>query len=118
MKDLENHVLTAVQEQPSPRSSTAAHTPGPWVSEISTSDFWIVAAQQSSHLSDLAYVWATHERPAKANARLMAAAPDMADAIKTAMHECWEPEHQVGVIMPAWVFDKLQAALAKAEVKS
>lgn len=74
------------------------HTPGPWKADPSTGDVTSAADD------DIAFVYS-----ARRDLSLIAAAPEMYDALKTL-------ENDNGAI-PPWLWDLIQAAIAKAEGK-
>ena len=57
------------------------HTPGPWVSFENT-DGHTIQGQNKEHVAYCDYTSDTEETPAKSNARLIAAAPEMLAALK------------------------------------
>ena len=69
---------------------TTRRTPGPWKA-VRNASFWEVVTPSPGQTlnqangyrpSSLAYVWGEGEKQAKANARLIAAAPDLLEALK------------------------------------
>ncbi len=93
-----------------------SHTPGPWFAWDSPRA-WYVFADEGDNPSNVpvADCTGTQERSraeCEANARLMAAAPDMLDALKAALEnlsECDDRKRQ-------WACDEVEAAIAKATV--
>lgn len=97
------------------------HTPGPW--EVSIGNDYAVTAEaypkayphhyKSDDLGEyLAYVGNRAEDFGKANARLIAAAPDMLEALEVMLQEPWltdsdKPKH--------WAQEQARAAIAKAK---
>ena len=83
------------------------HTPGPW-----SADFGETARIADPRGATLARATNIHlggRRPAnevEANAHLIAAAPEMYDLLATIEND--------GEQVPAWLWDKIQAVLAKA----
>jgi hypothetical protein len=69
--------------------SAAKHTPGPWKA-VRNASFWEVVTplpgqtldQANEYSPSLAYVWGEGEEQAEANARLIAAAPELLEALK------------------------------------
>jgi len=57
-------------------------TPGPWTAFQSTASFFDVVKGNGEYDPSVASVWASEGRPAGANARLIAAAPDMLAALQ------------------------------------
>lgn len=65
------------------------HTPGPWKA-VRNASFWEVVTpppgqtldQANEYSPSLAYVWGEGEEQAEANARLIAAVPDLLEALK------------------------------------
>lgn len=78
MTDLENHVATSEQEQPAPRSSLTDTTPGPWTYEAGLEGFYIGNGEA---IATIVYGYIDHPQNI-ANARLIAAAPDMLAALQ------------------------------------
>ena len=60
----------------------SGHTPGPWTAFQSTASFFDVVKGNGEYDPSVASVWASEGRPAGANARLIAAAPDMLEALR------------------------------------
>lgn len=89
---------------------TAKHTPGPWFFEVDAVEEGIVI--RDAHRNKLAYLL----NNGNANAKLIAAAPDMAEALKGMLSAfAWEAEGS-GSIRDA-VINKARASLAKAGVE-
>ena len=92
------------------------HTPGPWRAEkhpqhdhVHCSELWMIIAGEPDDCSD-AEIAQVIAYEAEANARLIAAAPDMLEALKEAralLRGC------IGEAI-----DRIDAALAKAEGRS
>lgn len=96
--------------------TTPRHTPGPWTithQDMVRSRDRFIADCQAAPMSARPCP-ATPED--MANARLIAAAPDLLEALKR-LRDWWatEPEDRDGDEMPADVFDGMHAAIAKAE---
>lgn len=69
-------------------TSIAQHTPGPWRSglyEISESCLKIQIEPVDSSKLAVAYAWGVDHEATKANAHLIAAAPEMLEALKVAL---------------------------------
>ncbi len=72
---------------------TTNHTPGPW-KKARNSSFWEVVTPFQDQLIDeadefspsVAYAWGSTEEEAEANASLIAAAPDLLEALQLAEH--------------------------------
>lgn len=77
------------------------HTPGPWTFD---DDYYVVAGEENDIICEL---WSQDK---DANARLIAAAPEMYEALK-AINKAFPWNEQ----MTRPVFDKVHAAIAKAE---
>ena len=105
--------------------STAKHTPGPW---IATKNADVVAGNTNGLIADafdgLPH-YETDKHIAVANARLIAAAPDLLEALKSAMdhiqmlEEGIEELRQLGATANfcgvSFSHEKARAAIAKAE---
>ena len=68
-------------------TTTHSHTSGPWYAEkldASPDHSWVI----NSELVEIARLpeWPDHQAEAEANARLIAAAPDMLDALRRLTH--------------------------------
>jgi len=92
--------------------SAAKHAHGPWKA-VRNASFWEVVTplpgqtldQANEYSPSLAYVWGEGEEQAEANARLIAAAPDLLEA----------PVHLTQVLKAAgYGTNKADAAIAKA----
>lgn len=91
------------------RTVSAQHTPGPW-----RSDYWDVYARDGRHVCKCTATGAIDEtHPSIANARLIAAAPDMLAALVAAVqaHGPFGDDSR-----PEWWQPALDA-IAKAEVR-
>ena len=84
------------------------HTPGPWIAEArSTLDtFYDVTTLDGS---GIAAIWDDSPGIAEANARLIAAAPDMVKALKVAHGAIWSGGNTVKAL------SAIEAAIAKAD---
>lgn len=93
--------------------SEVKHTPGPWtISPSRRSDNFCIYARDKDY--GIGEAWNLSGKPEnKANARLMAAAPDMLDALKRLI----EPTPGVAKL-PAWVYGIVKPAIDKAEGRS
>lgn len=88
-------------------TKTAQHTPGPWAAtKKEIGDFYIEGAAEE----DIAnvYGWSGAKAECEANARLIAAAPEMFEALKKAADYMGEMGHPDDLLAEA------RAALAKA----
>ena len=89
----------------------AKHTEGPWTShELEDGRFSVV------HWGPLAYVGADEPGVAEANARLMAAAPDLLEALD-GMVQCIDAFHDTSRPIPSYLsawYGAARAAIAKA----
>lgn len=113
----------------------AKHTPGPWTVDENTlagygdngSNFYVVAPNQDRHDGSIATLPMQHRlldygatpeyECAKANARLIAAAPELLEACKLfveAIDGCAYPAEDAGLVIAA-PMDAIRAAIAKAE---
>ena len=87
-------------------SEMSRHTPGPWEFEIITSSY--VTAFDGTHIADVHHGrTATAKAEGSANARLIAAAPDLLEALK----EVFSDHDAVNRL--SWV-NRAAAAIAKA----
>lgn len=80
------------------------HTPGPWVYEGPRNSIIVWADDGESRICFM-----TSDGPAEANARLIAAAPDLLKALKEAVYVAHAYDEH-----PGWL-DAARAAIAKAE---
>lgn len=97
--------LAAVDEARSASEGDAAavrHTPGPWVADRDGIEYSIYAASINDYIAD---VWD------EANAHLIAAAPELYEALKGMLDQPETPEAYDAMM------DRAQRALAKAEGK-
>jgi hypothetical protein len=85
----------------------ARHTPGPWFYD-DTMKGRVNINSQSAAVASIPYI----DAEAVANARLIAAAPDLLDALRRLMREEADGEFTIGLIEDA------RAAIAKAEGRS
>lgn len=130
--------LTATQGNS--MSAETKHTPGPWRYRPLRHDDWglirgpeaddggprngfgyIVARAYSGSfetVEELAAHRANNTDPAEANARLIAAAPDMLDALKAVAVEADEFDQEEDIILPAEMRGMIRAAIAKVEGQS
>lgn len=100
----------------------SAHTPGPWrITEINTEGFAHVSSSEHG-FGDIATTWNDQH---KANAHLIAAAPDMLAALKECDSRCrydGDYFHDIGDTArqdASWAAaDAAEAAIAKAEGQS
>jgi hypothetical protein len=84
------------------------HTPGPWVQTCESIDpDWHIVTTKGGAI--VANVFA----PQSSNARLIAAAPDMLEALRAVAQ--WVDQRTETHPADAW--DMVQAAIAKAEIK-
>ncbi len=101
----------------SPETTAPAHTPGPWKAELSQDGiYWEIQGRPESGLNvaiiPMAVVGETDvER--EANARLIAAAPDLLEACKQLLTFCDDLD-DAGPRGEGWQSDKLLKALANA----
>lgn len=84
---------------------TAKHTSGPWMIRAERYRFIHVYA----HVGGIAHL-DTIDAEGAANARLIAAAPDMLEALKEAAHFIEKENFAIG-----WNLDRLREVIAKAE---
>ena len=92
----------------------AKHTPGPWhesVGEIRAANGFCIATMEPPHPAAKGKGRAEHRSYQQANARLIAAAPDLLNALKTLIADFADyPASQ----RPCYAFDIARAAIAKA----
>ncbi len=93
------------------------HTPGPWLTTEST-EHWgrvNVTVQAAFTANEIATAWQGTTDVNRANARLIAAAPDLLEALNQVMSwiDNWSPEFAYEEEWPA-DRDKARAAIAKA----
>lgn len=110
-------------------SSEARHTPGPWEAQGTSGGWELFAWPDDGQVGDfIGKIWAG-ERNAEANARLIAAAPELLEVLKA--WEQWEGalilEHRENLLesMSTELYDQLlelqvqrNDAIAKAEGRS
>ncbi|KKL56125.1 hypothetical protein LCGC14_2248520 [marine sediment metagenome] len=90
------------------------HTPGPW--NVDTWDWWLVRAAASHRHLATVHVEHNGKNKAKANARLIASAPDLLEALKAC--DLYVAFHMKGIFdedAQDETLRKLRAAIAKAE---
>ena len=87
------------------------HTPGPWVAVARTNAYIDIEAPNQPGYS-AKQVASTSLTNHEANARLIAAAPEMLDALRRA-DAWWGDGKWYGPVTPAWL-DEARAAIAKA----
>lgn len=90
------------------------HTPGPWEASLNVCETrWLIYTQEQSlrHRGYLASTAETNE-DSEANAKLMAAAPDLLDALKELVTVA-----ESHISCPCPEIDEARAAIAKAEGK-
>lgn len=91
----------------------SGHTPGPWLVQQEGDGTWTVWTRQP-HIGELAFVQdedINGSFPAEANARAMAAAPDMLEALK------WIRKSLGWQYIPTETRSMVREAIAKAEGK-
>lgn len=95
--------------------SAAKHTPGPWsVGRAGPNkcptvgdDHWLMVAM---------VVYGEPPHPTAANAKLIAAAPELADALEAILDRCTDGRNEAdGASLAEWA-DEIRAALRKAGV--
>ena len=92
----------------------AEHTGGPWEWKEVSDDYFdgcVVFPQGTPYGDGVAEVWQGHEGW-KANARLIAAAPEMLEALYMIRHEFQQLVAEPGAFH---AFTRLEAAIAKAK---
>lgn len=91
----------------------AKHTPGPWIIEDITDDGQSVISAASKNWIDFARVWVvtdeSTDKEGEANARLIAAAPELLEALKDVMSAV-----ELGWIPDGESMFNARAAIAKA----
>lgn len=95
----------------------SGHTPGPWVWDDNLEDLrplWEMGMSQG-----FGYIDWLDQSSKEANARLIAAAPDMLKALKTARHriECLYVSGDADGPVDAWTVE-IDEAIARAEGRS
>jgi hypothetical protein len=89
------------------------HTPGPWFANLLFSGAWQINSAESRIVANIP---TSQSMPTEANARLIAAAPDLLAACKAALNRLltdgYEPKHHGGEVLT-----DLQVAIAKVEGK-
>ncbi len=91
---------------------SAQHTPGPWrsVSRPNQTIIDLVYAKNGTLVADIIYA-AGKMAEADANARLIAAAPELLEALKTALSDIQTSNAEISTC------SKIQTAISKAEDK-
>lgn len=102
------------------------HTPGPWQLQTSSNDFsdtWFAFSKTQVKIFEVAagnYTGKDEEsayKEAEANANLIAAAPDMLEALKEAEKELEACYKRIGIDWPTRISRIIKSAIAKAEGK-
>jgi hypothetical protein len=99
-------------------TQAVGHTPGPWKALPDTGSESFAFEVTGQRMEGVALVYA-YDTPSDANARLIAAAPDLLEALRDALtgftdlSNGW-PERELHM-RPADVIAKAQSAIAKAE---
>ncbi len=93
---------------------STAHTPGPWEcpnieESYNSRQFW-VCDEEGGLIAVAESGWSE----AEANARLIAAAPDLLAALEA--EEEWRARAQAGAIDPDWHYETMVAALRRAAI--
>jgi hypothetical protein len=86
------------------------HTPGPWFSQYDDNGFYEIGSEAVS--LRLAFTHGEGDTD-EANARLIAAAPELLEALKDLLYQAKLSENEGG-----WDFEQATAAIAKAEGQS
>lgn len=102
-----------------------SHTPGPWTTESAPHRAWVASV---GHNSDDPQIWTERQAKSgesyewgdkKADARLIAAAPDLLEALEWAMTKLARPDarstHASGPYPYLEKYDAARAAIAKAK---
>jgi hypothetical protein len=91
------------------------HTPGPWTTRESPEHWGRVDVIIHSEATDVATAWQGGTEANRANAKLIAAAPDLLEALEEALED-WEDSHfdEEYPSRIEWA-DKARAALKKAK---
>jgi hypothetical protein len=90
-----------------------SHTPGPWLTTEST-EHWgrvNVTIQAAFTANDIATAWQGNTETNRANARLIAAAPELLEALEIVKQ--WDIEN-FALDIPIEIRKKMQAAIEKA----
>lgn len=85
------------------------HTPGPWIARLEGEN-WLIEANNRKACIAYGASWYSDLQPGEANARLIAAAPEMLEALKEAEEQS---RKRLPVKKETWL--KMQAVIAKAE---
>lgn len=97
--------------------AVGAHTPGPWTATESGGLLFVIDAGDYDHKADTGFFVGTVTDGGKeehaANARLIAAAPDLLEALESLVSSEWMVTHSWGGDRDA-VMAKARAAIAKA----
>ena len=97
-----------------------SHTPGPWAvkgtepliaARVGTGDAAVIS--RIAH-PECGYVHIDDYVERDSNARLIAAAPELLEACRTAHDYTWDKAKGTETAPPAWIRDNLKAAIAKA----
>lgn len=99
---------------------TTKHTPGPWVIRDGGFEPCEIVAESENRGLPVARVWSTDFFFGKANARLIAAAPDLLTACRFARDVVRDTQERMNGLDPAMniligLADKIDALIAKAE---
>jgi hypothetical protein len=86
------------------------HTPGPWTTRESKEHWGRVDVIIHSEATDVATAWQGGTKANRANANLIAAAPDLLEALEEVLG--WE------TLCPIEVYERARAAIAKARGKA
>jgi hypothetical protein len=98
----------------------AAHTPGPWEASRWRVCYGVLPGQRIGVICDVATNKESRTPESEANARLIAAAPDLLAACKAAIEEFRHLGQAMGEMTPPKtvdVWNRVEAAIAKAERK-
>jgi hypothetical protein len=75
------------------RPESASHTPGPWVTDLAHGDLFVLAGN-GRFVAECHSEVASRKDIDRANARLIAAAPDMLEALR--LHKAWRDSEHAG----------------------
>lgn len=105
--------------------TNSKHSPAPWTAEASDPDTWTVYAADDHHVAtcvhdDTRDVVDIGTATVEANARMLAAAPDLRDALCELLAE-WDAahaheDHRTGITPPTAGIEMARDALARAAV--
>jgi hypothetical protein len=116
---MENHKALSAEQSLPPRTELSAHTPGPWSTDGKWSKEWDGVCINAGHFVVATAQYLGGTDPASANARLIAAAPDLLAALSAIFNQSHPRAAYVGgkakdYIVSKDLVDAARAAIAKA----